>query len=486
MILAPSPQTLLHKKNPNYVTSLMCDCSIPDCLRSFDNDSSPKQGSPQPFIDLCFLTSGGENPKIRHSSYNSAFILHYVLKTMNPSVSLSFAQLSLQVGDIEEAINFLLDSAKSGSLHAMNLISYLYFNYKSIFFTTIEQSKREIIKWILRSMRNKSEQSNFLLGEILSSFDHSQNQNPIQISNPILLSTYFYSKFVQFNQSVSTSSRIVMNFNYLLHRNKIQSKDILQILHKLILYILSQGERVGLTFIQKFFNKNTEVMKVWENLILMYSSDQEKAEKIDLIEKARKSFIKDDIYSYDFGNDEYQFSDKIAASFDEIISMYSTRVLSQLLSSVDPFKSFKTSVFILQRYPPDSNGPKISHVSKVKYEDEQRLKSDLSQNINIRDSPGKIVSEFLNVNNNQDIKNYYNYTNIDPYGLPMNAIYKSNGFNEKMGGFYPNKNKTWLLLQLFEYVSPIPEKRNIILASQILFQIYTENRHGIVDSRLWQ
>ena len=124
MILAPSPQTLLHKKNPNYVMSLMCDCSIPDCLRSFDNDSSPKQGSPQPFIDLCFLTSGGENPKIRHSSYNSAFILHYVLKSMNPSVSLSFAQLALQVGDIEEAINFLFDSAKNGSLHAMNLISF--------------------------------------------------------------------------------------------------------------------------------------------------------------------------------------------------------------------------------------------------------------------------------------------------------------------------------------------------------------------------
>lgn len=483
MILAPSPQTLLHKKNPNYVMSLMSDCSIPDCLRSFDNDSSPKQGSPQPFIDLCFLTSGGENPKIRHSSYNSAFILHYVLKTMNPSVSLLFAQLALQVGDTEEAINFLIESAKNGSTHAMVLIGYLYFNFKNIFFSTVEQSKKESLKWILRAMKNGSEQSNFLLGEILSSFEH--NQNPL-INNSTLLSTYFYAKFVKFNKSVSTSTRVVNNFYYLLQRNKIQSNDITFILHKLLLYIVSQGERTGLLYIYRFYQNNAEMMKIWGKMIIKYFPAQEKAEKNDLIEKAKKGVQKEDFYNLDLLNEEYQFSDKMAASFDENISIYSTRVLSQLLSSVDPFKSFKTSVFILQRYPPDSNGPKISHIAQSKYEDEQRLKSDLSININIRDGPDSVVNDYLNVSKNADNKNYHNFTNLDPSGLPINAFYHSNGFNEKMSGFYPNKNKTWLLLQLFEYVSPKPEKRNIIFASQIIYQIYNENRHGIVDSRLWQ
>lgn len=439
MILAPSPQTLLHKKDPNYVMPLMCGCPIPDGLRNAESDPTSNQGATQSFIDLYFLTSSGENPKVMHSSYYSAFILQHALKNNNPLFNLSFAFLALQIDDILGALHFLKEAAKNGNVDAVNLIGWIYWNYRSrLSFQSIEQANRESLLWFFRGIKLGSLNSNYFLGDYYANIHQksSFNQN--------LISAYFYSRLVN-DQDYHTSHlthQLIKLFSMLYtDPNQPQNSNSLidKSLKKLIYSISKTGDSMIPLYIKTLFQNDTEMVKIWSKVPSPLDT------KLRFIQK------KQDLFKID---DHYTFNEKLAAPMKDNTTIHLTRWLNQLLGTIDPFKSFKTSSFILQRYSPDSNGPKVSTVDD--YKRKQREKNE---------------SEFhKEMNKQEEIESLGNY----------------NGYNEPISAYFPSKNKTAMLLQVFELASPKFIKRNLVLASTILQNIYNENHHGLIDSRLWQ
>ncbi|OHT08290.1 hypothetical protein TRFO_04896 [Tritrichomonas foetus] len=499
MILAPSPATLLHKRNPYYGTSIMRDCSISDCFRSFTSDRNPKHT--QPFLDLCYLTSIGGNPSIRKSRCYAAYIIQSVLDINNPLIHIQYAMMALQVHDPVEAAYYLKNAAKRGSKEAINLMAYLFFHFRGSFFSTTQDSQKKALMWFYRAYRQGSIDSLFYIGYLYS--HTSQN----------LAAIYFLTKHFNANKYIVSAIQVM---SLLFHnRNRKELKDTI---FKLVKYIAARGEPSAIKKILLLYQNNVNSLSCWRKAI-------------EIAFKLSKAT----------GDVPFQ----MRASFDENNSVSSTRILSQLLSSVDPFKSFRTSVFVIQHYNPDTIGPS-EELSFRKYRSNVKGKSEvLNTNITIK-SPNKMspiitssstsntISNAPNVNQNSNNSNTNSNTNSNSNAntnqstktnsnsnsnnntnnksnnvTVSNNSANSNNMNyvnnisenvnydaymnmfglrkkEKFDGFFPTKNKTRLLIQLFEFASPNFNKRNLVFASHILNTIYSENRRGLLDSRLWQ
>ena len=359
----------------------MYDCSINTTIENFETAHNPRQT--QPFVDLCFLSSSGENHRIRKSAYNAAFILQSIQSSANPLVSLYLSLFPLRSGDVIEAVHFLREAARKGSATAMRVVSRLYTENRESFFADHGSSCDISALWAMRSARCGSNDALFALAEAYRGFRMN------------------LKAFCAYWKCFNSQKYIVAAINALEILSMLQNRrETQENVCKLARFVVARGEPAA---IPKILANNFSVaVNTWGTIWEKYEIKHSNA-------------LKDVHY--------------LNNSFEDNMSIYSTRVLSQLLSSVDPFKSFKTSVFILQRYPSNDVGENNEIVTK---------KDEIIKDVNIID------------------------------------------------GFYPSKNKTRLFLQMFEYASPDIEKRNLNFVSSILFQLYGENYRGITFSRLWQ
>ena len=259
MIIAPSPEALLHKKQSIYGEKLQANYSDETLgttkkqVEDFDDIS---------LIDLSFFLLNGENPTIKYSPFKAACILSKEINTNNSFIPLFYAILALKKNDIKEAIYFLKDSAQKGNINAINLLGFWLMKYPEFFRMKSEESLNKSKLLLKNSIRMNSTDALFLFG-IFYGKD--------------TMSLYYYKRHFKLLDSIISASKICSILTDVLHDEEIT--------RRWILFCIASGEP---KFIKKLIHKHnetSEVIQFWTEKYNSYCSKLPLNKKFQFNEK---------------------------------------------------------------------------------------------------------------------------------------------------------------------------------------------------------
>ena len=211
MIIVPSPSSLLHYKNPNYLNEITSK-SPPEILNfecsNENTDDEPL--TPQNFLDIAFYSLTESKVPEWDKYFNATGLIQKLYSINDAKATIFLSSISLSIGDRENGMYLLTRAATQGSESACNALGTLYMADPYYHKKSKDEDLTTSLYWFIHAYRRKSYESVRNIGFIL------------ELKDDLIKSVHFYVMHFSLDPSFITAELMAQIFIRL--GNKVSDK----------------------------------------------------------------------------------------------------------------------------------------------------------------------------------------------------------------------------------------------------------------------
>ncbi|OHT12278.1 hypothetical protein TRFO_17964 [Tritrichomonas foetus] len=511
MLLTPSPEALLHRNHPNYADSLIQNYYA-QLDKLSNNDPSINYSA---FFDLSFLSLNVQFPNIKYSPYNSAFVISTALNSNNSDMNLYFGTLALQRNDIPSAMHFIREAVKKGNVAAMNLLAQWQISLPGYTESLQDPNSQKETQSHngLQSQKDNEQMNNDvqlqkgdeqLKNDVQLKSDVQSQKDDVRVKNDI--QTLESPSNVNDSSEKEKKSFAFLNSRLLLYRaNKMGSNDAILLMANL--YDRPNHYFSSLFYYLKHFSGNHSVYSALQICKILHSHLKIKhslRKWILYTIACGEPYFLDVMISYSKNPDnadpksskaqEVLWND-VKLQYFKRLNLFEKRDYFQYsnfepkLIGIDAKLAINENINTLLRevirkrrdFLPSPQPPVDFCSTKYLSNEPPNNTSTNSRNISI------FNTNFHNSNclyrNQQKHIGQVNYQNQCQNGRQNHINFKN---EENLIAYFPLKNKTQIVLRIFEFTSSDFKKRNLQAAQILLYNLYNIDQKGILNSKIFK